>query len=303
MRQHVVGHARKVPFGFPAPLLAGAGVVQRIGPALGDLLLHGIDVVVHREGGQTLFDLGADDLGREAHRREVEAVAVDQFRRVGLHQFDAGAQGVGHVDHVHVDVRRNGTGEFAAPDRLVVNLHGVVGRTAAGQRDARYDARETHRTGVDAVFVVVVVPEQFARDLADAVDRRWLHDRVLRGFVLGRRRPEGADRRGGEQRAMVLPGHFERIVERPHVDVPGHLRVTFAHSREQSDQVEDRINMVTRHDRSHCRRIERIEHFERAGLAEGLAFAHVCRHDIVVTVNFAQIDCQLGTNLASGTYY
>ena len=28
MRQHVVGHARKVPFGFPAPLLAGAGVVK-----------------------------------------------------------------------------------------------------------------------------------------------------------------------------------------------------------------------------------------------------------------------------------
>ena len=33
VRQHVVGHARKVPFGFPAPLLTGAGVVQRIGPA------------------------------------------------------------------------------------------------------------------------------------------------------------------------------------------------------------------------------------------------------------------------------
>lgn len=102
---------------------------------------------------------------------------------------------------------------------------------------------------------------------------------------------------------MVLARHLERVVERPHIDVPGHLRVTFAHSREQSDQVEDRINMVTRHDRSHCRRIERIEHFERAGLAEGHCFAHVCRHDIVVTVNFAQIDCQLGTNLASGTYY
>ena len=102
---------------------------------------------------------------------------------------------------------------------------------------------------------------------------------------------------------MVLARHLERIVERPHIDVPGHLRITFAHSREQSDQVEDRIDVVTRHDRRLRRRIERIEHFERAGLAEGLAFAHVGSHDIVVTVNFAQIDCQLGTNLASGTYY
>ena len=290
MRQHVVGHAREVPLGPPAPLLAGAGVVQRIGPALGDLLLHGIDVVVHREGRQTLFDLGADDLGREAHRREVEAVAVDQFRRVGLHQFDAGAQGVGHVDHIHVDVRRNGTGEFAAPDRLVINLHGVVGRTAAGQRDARYDARETHRTGVDAVFVVVVVPEQFARDLADAVDRRRLHDRVLRGFVLGRRRPEGADRRGGEQRAMVLPGHFERIVERPHVDVPGHLGIAFADGRQQGHEVEDRVDAVTGHDRGHGRCVEGVEHLERTVPGQRPALAHVGSDDVRAAVDTAQVN-------------
>ena len=151
--------------------------------------------------------------------------------------------------------------------------------------------------------MVVVIPQHLARDLTDAVDGRGLHDRVLWGLVLGGRGPEGADRTGREEGAMVLARHLERIVERPHIDVPGHLRITFAHSREQSDQVEDRIDVVTRHDRRHRRRIERIEHFERAGLAEGLAFAHVGSHDIVVTVNFAQIDCQLGTNLASGTYY
>ena len=102
---------------------------------------------------------------------------------------------------------------------------------------------------------------------------------------------------------MVLARHLERIVERPHIDVPGHLRITFAHSREQSDQVEDRIDVVTRHDRRHRRRIERIEHFERAGLAEGLAFAHVGGDDVAVAVDFAQVNRQLGTYLASGAYY
>ena len=171
------------------------------------------------------------------------------------------------------------------------------------KRQVRDNARKTHRTGIHTVLMVVVIPQHLARDLTDAVDGRGLHDRVLWGLVLGGRGPEGADRTGREEGAMVLARHLERIVERPHIDVPGHLRITFAHSREQSDQVEDRIDVVTRHDRRHRRRIERIEHFERAGLAEGLAFAHVGSHDIVVTVNFAQIDCQLGTNLASGTYY
>ena len=228
---------------------------------------------------------------------------MHELRGVGLHQFDAGTQRIGHVDHVHIDVRRYGAGEPARPDRLIVDLDGVVGRTAARQRDVRDNARKTHRTGIHTVLMVVVIPQHLARDLTDAVDGRGLHDRVLRGLVLGGRGPEGADRTGREEGAMVLARHLERIVERPHIDVPGHLRITFAHSREQSDQVEDRIDVVTRHDRRHRRRIERIEHFERAGLAEGLAFAHVGSHDIVVAVNFAQIDCQLGTNLASGTYY
>ena len=101
---------------------------------------------------------------------------------------------------------------------------------------------------------------------------------------------------------MVLARHLERIVQRTHVDVPRHLGVAFTHGREQRHEVEDRIHVVAGHDRSHGRGVEGVEHLERAVLAQRLALAHVGGDDIVVSVNLAQIDCQLGTDLPAGSY-
>ena len=302
MLQHIVGHARQIPLGLPTPLLARTSVVQRIGPTLGNLFLNRIDIVIHHEPRNALFDFGIDDFGRETHRCQIEAVAVTKFRRVGLHQLDARTQRIGHVNHIHVDVRRHRTGEPARLDRLIIDFDGIVGRTATGQGDIGNDARETHRTGVDTIFMVVIITEQFARDFADTIDGRRLHDGILRGFLFGRRRTERTDGTRREQCAMMLTGHLERIVERTHIDVPSHLGIALADRRKQRHQVEYRIDPMTGDDRSHRRSIQRIEDFERARFAERLAFAHIGRNDMRIAVNFTEVNCQFGTDLAAGTY-
>ena len=108
---------------------------------------------------------------------------------------------------------------------------------------------------------------------------------------------------GGEEGAVVLPRHFERIVQCAHVDVPGHLGIPLAHGRQQRHEIEDRIDVISRHNRSHGRGIKGVEHLEGTVLAQRFALAHVGGHDIRPTVNVAQINCQLGTDLASGAYY
>ena len=101
---------------------------------------------------------------------------------------------------------------------------------------------------------------------------------------------------------MMLTGHLERIVERTHIDVPSHLGIALADRRKQRHQVEYRIDPMTGDDRSHRRSIQRIEDFERARFAERLAFAHIGRNDMRIAVNFTEVNCQFGTDLAAGTY-
>ena len=102
---------------------------------------------------------------------------------------------------------------------------------------------------------------------------------------------------------MMLAGHFERVVERTHVDVPGHLGIAFADGRQQRHEIEDRINAVAGHDRSHSRRIEGVQHLEGPVLGQSTTFAHIGCHDVRTAVDPAQKNCQLGTYLASGAYY
>ena len=50
--------------------------------------------------------------------------------------------------------------------------------------------------------------------------------------------------------------------------------------------------------------IEGVEHFERPRLrSRALALAHVGGDDVAVAVDFAQVNRQLGTDLASGAHY
>ena len=102
---------------------------------------------------------------------------------------------------------------------------------------------------------------------------------------------------------MVLAGHFERIVERTHIDVPGHLGVALADGRKQRHEIEDRVDMIPGHDGSHGRGIEGIQDLERSVFTQIPAFAHVGGDDVGAAVNPTQKNCQLGTNLTSGAYY
>ena len=214
-----------------------------------------------------LADFGGQYLRSETHRRDIESVAMNQTGRIGLHQLHAGVQRVGHVHHVHIDVARNRAGEAARFHRIVENLDGIVRRAPARQRDARDDARETDAARIDSVLAVIVVAQQLARDLADAVDRIRSHQRVLRRTLLGRRQAERADRAGSEQRAAILAGDVERVHQRPHVDIPRQLRVFLAHGAQQRDQVENRIDLVLVDRIAVSMRIERVQHDERSRLA------------------------------------
>ena len=102
---------------------------------------------------------------------------------------------------------------------------------------------------------------------------------------------------------MVLAGHFERVVERPHVDIPRHLGIALAHGGQQGHEVENRIDAVTGHDRGHSRRVEGVQHLERTVLGQRPALAHIGCDDIPAAINTAQINCQLGTDLAACAYY
>jgi len=102
---------------------------------------------------------------------------------------------------------------------------------------------------------------------------------------------------------MVLPRHFERIVQRPHVDAPGHLGIALADGRQEGHEVENGVDMIACHDRRHGRGIESVEHLERPCLAQLAAIAHVGRDHVRVAVNLAQIACQFGTDLTARAYY
>ena len=56
---HVRRHRRQIEAGIPVPLGAGAAVVERVGPGVGDRLAHGVDIVVDLEGGDVATKRGA----------------------------------------------------------------------------------------------------------------------------------------------------------------------------------------------------------------------------------------------------
>lgn len=73
----------------------------------------------------------------------------------------------------------------------------------------RHAARVHPETGV------VIVTQQFAGYLADAIDRRRAHQRVLGSLVFRRRRAERTDRTGRKQRAIVLPAISSEFISAP----------------------------------------------------------------------------------------
>ena len=185
VENHVVGHLLKVVLGVPAPLVAGAAVVHLVGPAVGDGLFDGFGLVDHFESGVTLLDGVVDDFGVETHGGDVEAVAVYELGGVGLHDVNHGLLCIGHIHHVHVGAFLQRADEFLALDGGIVDFDGIVGGATAGEGLVADEAGETDAAGVDTETGEVVVGEEFAGHLGDAVDGVGALDGVLRGVVVG----------------------------------------------------------------------------------------------------------------------
>ena len=235
-------------------------------------------------------DFGRDHFGLEAHGRDVEGVAVDEFARVGFHQVDGGFQRVGHVHHVHEGAFRDGADEFLALHGGIVDLHGVVGGAAAGEGHVGDEARETYRTGVHAEAFEIVVAEQLAGDLGDAVDGFGPLDGVLRGHVVRGVGTESADGTRGEQGAAHLTGYFQAVDEGAHADVPAEHRVGLGLCREDGGEVVDRVDVVFLHRVGDVLRVGGVDLAGGAGLRQRTlqGIYHISGNHIVGSVNCTQ---------------
>ena len=128
--------------------------------------------------------------------------------------------------------------------RLIEHLDRVVGGAAAGRGDVGDQAGQAQPARIDAEAAGVVVAQQFARDLGDAVHGGRPLDRHLRRALARRRRTEGADRARKEHLAAILARGLEHIVEAAHVDAPSRVRLLFRHRRKQCCEVIDRADVV-----------------------------------------------------------
>jgi len=304
VENHVVGHALQVVLGVPAPLGAGAAVVHLVGPAVGDGLFDGFGFVDHFESGVAFLDGGIDNLGVKAHGGDVEAVAVDELGGVGFHDVNHGLLGVGHVHHVHVSAFLEGADEFLAFDGGIVDFDGVVGGAAAGEGLIADEAGETDAAGVDTEAGEIVVGEQLAGHLGDAVDGVGALDSVLRGVVVGSAGAEGANGAGGEDGAAEKAGHLKAVDEAADAHIPAEHGVELGGGAEDGGEVVDGVDVVLLYSSGYLHDLGRVDALHGATLV-GVALegTEVAADNVVVTINVSQITGQLGTNLSAGTNY
>lgn len=300
---HIDGHLVEVVVGFPAPLVAGAGVVHLVGPGVGDLLTDGVELVFHLEVGIVLLDSVEDDFGVEAHSRDVEAVAVDELAGVSFHDVDHGLLSVGHIHHVHVGAFCDGADELLALDGCVVDLDSVVRGAAAGEGEVADEAGEADGTGIHAETGEVVVAQQFAGNLGDAVDGVRTLDSVLRGVVAGGGGAEGSDAGGGEDGAAEEASHLEAVDEGADADVPAEHGVELSGSAEDGGEVVDGVDVVFLHSFGNLHDLGGVDALDGAALVVGtFEGTEVGADDVVVAVDITQVACEFGADLSAGTY-
>ena len=286
---------------MPAPFLAGGAVVEAVRPALGDGLFQGIHLVLHLEVGLATAYLGIDLLGREAHGGDVEAVAVDEFVGVRLHELGAGAQGIRHIHHIHAGALGDGADELLAAHGGVEDIHGVVGGAAARRGDITDEAGEAHAARIDAVLGEVVVGEQLGADLRDTVDGLGALDGVLRRELMGCVGPEAADAGGREDGAMVLACHLEHVPQAVDANLPGQARLLLGHDAEEGGEVVDGVDVVFLDNLGQLLAIGDVGDGSGTALGEcalGLGARDVTCHDIRAAITVAEFCSKLRANLA-----
>ncbi len=185
------------------------------------------------------------------------------------------------------------------PDRVVEDGHGVVGRPAAGRGQMADDAGVAAAADVEAVLSDVVIAQELAGDLGDAVDRRRAEDGVLGGHLAGRGRPEDGDgARGEDPDEAAGAGDLEDVVKPAHVDLPGPLGVLLARRREQGGQVVDGVGVEAGDEAVEGGPVGHVDELERAGSRQvGRRTDDVGDEDVVAAVPLAQGMGQLGPDL------
>jgi len=129
-------------------------------------------------------------LGGEADGCEVVAGPDFEFVRVGLHEFEGAADCVIHEYHGDGGVLPDKALVGALLQCAVEDVDGVVGGATAGQFFPADDPRVPQAAHVQPVLVEIILAEQFARILGDAVHSGGLDDCVLRSIDFGSGGPE-----------------------------------------------------------------------------------------------------------------
>ena len=105
-------------------------------------------------------------------------------------------------------------------DGCVIDLHGVVGRSAAGEGDVGDDARIAEAAGIHTKFFEVIVAEQFTGHLGNAVHGGGALDGILRGVILRGGRTKSADGTREKDGTAIFTGNFKEIEHTAHAHIP-----------------------------------------------------------------------------------
>ena len=212
-----------------------------------------------------------------------------QLILVGLHQLDSGMQGIGHVHHVHTRTLTDGTNKLFAFNCRVIDVYGVVGCSTSWRCYVRDNARETHRTRVNPILLLVIVAQQFGCNFRYTIDSSRALDSVLRCHYVRRVGPERTNRTRCKHCATVLACHFQDVPQPVNANLPCQSRLALGHNRKQSGQVVDGVDVVLAHHFGNHLRICHVGNGTRScifQLAFGFCSLNVACHHVTVTVTF-----------------
>nr|GEU28576.1 hypothetical protein [Tanacetum cinerariifolium] len=301
--QHVGHHLVDADARLPAPVGGGGGVVEALRPRVGNRLAAVRDVS-DLEVRDRARDGGGQLLRVERHARHVVRGAhLDLFGR-RVHQFDGGADGVGHVDHRQRGVRTEEACVPLAAQGRVEDGNRIIGGAAARGRLEADDAGVADAAHVHAVLDEVILAQALAGQLADAVDGGRVHHRRLRGVHGRRGRAESGNRRRPEHLERLADGaalarHFQDVEQAVHVQGPRLQRRRLAGGRQHGRQL---VHLGDAFLRDQRRQRFPVQHVERqvARRVIQVGGADVGGKDIVGAVLGGQRLHQFAADLAVG---
>ena len=207
---------------------------------------------------------------------------------IGLHYLYGRTQRVGHVHHVHVCARFEGTFELLAFDSRVIDVYGIVCGAASGRCRIGNKARESNRACVDAETFCIIVAQKLAADFCDAVDGIRTLDGILRCLYVRSAMPERSYGTRGEYGTAVFSCHFESVEKTSYSDRPCELRFGFGYSREKGGEIVDCVDIVFLYDIGDLLWIGYVDNFSGTALGKypfGRCGGNISTHHVAVAID------------------